>query len=559
MPRQLRTPCRFVTSAALLAATTLAAAPGRAFVSLDVKVVTRVQAPGAAPGMILTGIGGAVVNDAGEVAFQGWVEDPTLEIGGSGIFGPDASGAFVPVAFDFEPVPDLPPDTEFRFNQTYFPRLDDAGSVVFQAGLSGPDISHPANSSGIWRWRAESGLERLARAGDPVPAAGPGFALGQIQGGLTLPTNGAGGVHFAGTYADSVQQIGEMALFDIGASGIDPVVTTGMPVPGVPGAVITYLDTGVVSESGDWSFAAWFQGPGVVTDLNDSGSFHWSADSGLSLRIRAGDPAPATEPGVAFAGAGGAYPNAAGRFAYLSRIVGPGVDEASDSVLYGPGAAGSLVLLAREGRSAPGTEPGTVFDDLRSGGSCVVIDAQGRVAFVAALAGTAISEANDVGIWRWDPARSALELLVREGDPAPALPGDTVATLGCPVQNDRGDLAFDAVLAGSDVTSGTDGVVYAIDAAGSWQKVLREGDLVPFGPGDLRPLEAFGFHAGAVTDIPGAGALSNNGQLLLVGYSADGTNALVVATIPEPAFGSGLGAGVVLLAALARNGPGVRR
>jgi hypothetical protein len=87
----------------------------------------------------------------------------------------------------------------------------------------------------------------------------------------------------------------------------------------------------------------------VVAGVNDTGSFLWRPSSGLSLRMRAGDPAPATAEGVVLAGFGATYPNTAGQFAYLSRIAGPGVDEENDSILYGPSGSGALALLAREG------------------------------------------------------------------------------------------------------------------------------------------------------------------------------------------------------------------
>ena len=558
MARLLRVVCELLASPAVLAAAGLAptlAAPGAlASVTLEVKVISGGPAPGAAPGLILNGFGNPVVNENGEVAFLGFVSDPLLGVGGAGIFGPDAAGEPKAIAFDFEPVPDLPPDTEFRFLSTYYPRLNDAGEVAFQAGLSGPGILFPSNASGIWRWSAESGLERVARAGDPVPEAGPGIVLGPIAGGLASPALGAADVAFAGTLDDPVTSASELALFAVDPDGISTLVASaGMAVPGVPGAALTFLYPALANTLGEWSFAAYFDGPGVIAGENDSASFHWNREGGLAMRVRAGDPAPGTPPGVVFAWPGTAYPNDAGSFAYLTWLAGPGVGEDADSALYGPDASGALVLLVREGHPAPGTEPGTLFQELHLNPSGVVINAEGQVAVLAGLTGPAVTAANEYGIWLSDPTTGALTLRVRMGDPAPELPGLTLGGISLPILNDPGDLVFRATLEGPGATPDTDQAIFVIESGGVAQKVIREGDLVSFGPGDLRPLAGFSMLEGTLSDVPGVGQLSDSGHLGFAANAPDGTNAIVVATIPEPGVTTGLAAGLVLLAWLRRR------
>jgi hypothetical protein len=194
-----------------------------------------------------------------------------------------------------------------------------------------------------------------------------------------------------------------------------------------------------------------------------------------------------------------------------------------------------------------------VFDQLRSFSMCVVIGANGKVAFTLPLTGPSVTHANDVGIWRSDPATGGVARLARDGDPAPDLPGLSLEAVSCPIQNDRGDLVFASRLAGPGVELETDRALFAITADGTKKKVFREGDLVPFGPGDLRPLISFSLLDGVLSGVPGVGQLSDNGHLTFVGHTPDGTNAVVVATIPEPGFASGLAAGLVLLAGLARK------
>jgi hypothetical protein len=557
--RPLRTACAVpAASAAVAAGLALLAAPAQASVPLEARVISGAQAPGAPPGTILDGFGDAVVNDAGEVAFLGFVHDPLLAIGGAALFGPDAAGDLTVIATDSEQVPDLPPGTELRLSSsTYFPRLDDTGHVAFFAGLSGPEIDS-SNDAGVWRWQAETGLERLVREGDPVPEAGAGVTLGGLHGGLFTPAIGAASeVAVTGWLIDPSEIYLDTAYFAFDAAGDRTLVAReGMPVPGVPGAAVTYLDPPFLDDAGGWSFVALFEGPDVVEGLDDGAVFAWDSEAGLAMRLRDGDPAPGTPPGVVFASIGTPYPNDAGNFAYLTFLAGPGVDAGNNHALYGPDAAGALVLLAREGDPAPGTELGTVFKPGTVGG-VVVINASGRVAFWAELAGPAVTAETASAIWLWDPAAGAIDLVARAGDPAPELPGVVLAGVGAPILSDRGDLVFEAGLAGPDVTPYSERALFAIEAGGLARKVVRLGDLVAFGPCGLQPL-AWYSTSGIFPPQPGASQLSDNGHLVFNAAAQDGTQAIFVATLPEPGTGAGVVAGVLLLAWLRRRPRGLR-
>jgi hypothetical protein len=209
LSRILRVLCVSAAGCGVLAAT-LASAD----VSLEVKLATGGQAPGSAPGRILGYVDTPVTNDAGELAFVGHVYDPSLDSWGMEIFGPDAEGQPTSIASTFDPAPDLPPETEFNFDLTDHPRLDDAGTVLFDARLSGPGIDYPENAFGIWRWKTQIGLERLARAGDPVPQAGPDAVYGPMSGGHALGSGGV--VAFPAMVVDPSDPVGRFALFSLG-------------------------------------------------------------------------------------------------------------------------------------------------------------------------------------------------------------------------------------------------------------------------------------------------------------------------------------------------------
>jgi len=77
--------------------------------------------------------------------------------------------------------------------------------------------------------------------------------------------------------------------------------------------------------------------------------------------------------------------------------------------------------VALTGEPAPGTEDGVVFSSFTTGLNHSfmhpVIDDQGRVAFIALLAGDGVNESNQSGIW--SEGSGDLVLVVRTGMQAP--------------------------------------------------------------------------------------------------------------------------------------------
>ena len=289
---------------------------------------------------------------------------------------------------------------------------------------------------------------------------------------------------------------------------------------------------------GQWAFSAWLAGPGVVQYQNDFASFFWDPVAGLSMGLRRGDPAPQMPQGIVLSSVA-SYLGDAGRLAYVVSLAGLGVNDANDTALYATNASGAVVLLATEGGPAPGTEPGTVFSDFQVMSNSVVVNAFGQVGFAGGLVGTAITPANEYGIWVSDPATGALALRVRQGDPAPELPGLTLSELWAPILNNRGDLVFKSMLEGPGAASGTNMGIFALERGITPVKVVRAGDLVSFGPGDMRALRSFSMLDGRISDAPGIGQLTDNGQIVFIArtWTAD---AIVVATLPKPRLAQSL-------------------
>ena len=93
--------------------------------------------------------------------------------------------------------------------------------------------------------------------------------------------------------------------------------------------------------------------------------------------------------------------------------------------------------VVMKGERAPGTAADVVFDLLY----VPVIDAEGRIAFRARLAGPGISPrtAPD-GLWY--ESGGGVVLAVQEGEPAPGSGGTAIGDVGAPLLNPGGTLAF---------------------------------------------------------------------------------------------------------------------
>ncbi len=195
----------------------------------------------------------------------------------------------------------------------------------------------------------------------------------------------------------------------------------------------------------------------------------------------------------------------------------------------------SYRTIALSGQPAPGTDPGEVFDKF----GFPLIDAQGRIAIFASVAGDDVSGTNDFAIWSQTPG--ALTLVAREGSPAPGMGTGVVfenlAGSGSPVFSTSGHIAFQATLTGGDVTEDNDLSLWS-DRSGSLALIAHEGDVAP---GADATFSGFGFPlinaSGEVAFIAGLRGptvdsdtnsstwVESNGALRLVareGFQADG-------------------------------------
>ncbi|MCD4750855.1 MAG: hypothetical protein K8R59_15890 [Thermoanaerobaculales bacterium] len=210
-----------------------------------------------------------------------------------------------------------------------------------------------------------------------------------------------------------------------------------------------------------------------------------------TARVQLGDPVTGV-PGASwssltmqsFSDSGG------GDLFFCGFLSGTSPDEDLACAVHGSG-ANSLLVLQRGVTEAPGTPSGVFFTGASSGR----INTVGQVAFRGGLIGTGVDCTpsspgyNCEGIWAGDP--SALQLVVRVGDPAIGVPDATYYSFGNVGRNSlafnqHGQITFVAKIRGATVGSGNDTAIYR-GSPSSIVLVAREGQPAPGGGtyGDL--------------------------------------------------------------------------
>lgn len=253
-----------------------------------------------------------------------------------------------------------------------------------------------------------------------------------------------------------------------------------------------------------------------------------------TARVQLGDPV-AGVPGASwssltmnsFSDSGG------GHLFFCGFLSGTSPEEDHACTVHGSGAS-PLLVLQRGVTEAPGTPSGVFFTGASSGR----VNGAGEVAFRGGLIGTGVDCTpsspgyNCEGIWAGDP--SALQLVVRVGDPAIGVPDATYFSFGNVGRNplafnQNGQIAFVAKIRGASVGSGNDTVIYR-GAPSNIVLVAREGQAAPGGGiyGDL--------HEPSISETGNEVAFLAGGAI----YTHDRR----VAAVGDPAPGGGLFAGL---------------
>jgi len=373
--------------------------------SLGLVARTGDAAPGTGAGVVYGGLGGPLLDGAGQTAFGALLTGPGVVFANEFGFWSEGSGSLSLLARKGDAAPGTGPGVVFDTVERL--AFNASGQAAFWGILTGPGVG-PGNRTGMWSEGGGS-LGLLAREGDAAPGTAGVFGEFSTSSSTAISINGAGQTAFRGVIDSDFPGF---AIWTERGGSLGLVVRRGDPAPGTgPGVVFQSLLSPVAfNTAGQTAFAGNLDGPGV-DGTNQRG--YWSEGSGsLSLLARTGDPAPGTGPGVVYDLFSGSslMLNGAGQTAFRSLLTGTGVDDTNDSGIWSEG-GGSLALVARSGDAAPGTEPGVVYDVFGRNS----LNGAGQTAFRADLTGTGVDSTNDRGIWVTD-LDGVLTLIAREGD-----------------------------------------------------------------------------------------------------------------------------------------------
>jgi len=505
--------------------------------------VTGDPAPGSIPGITFANLSEQpAINNNGSVVFRNTVQLPSGNATRS--ITTDVAGALAAVMQGGQPAP---PPLGGIYNQITSGNISDNGVIGFCSTIDGDFQSFSLYSY-------ENGASSTtAYIGQAAPGVSPPSTFSQLctrsDGWVTPPSISPGGsmVAYASTTFASSSRIG---LWNFSSNGAQLIARASDPAPGA-GGTATFLQLGRPPSPTDGYVVGIYP---AINGKNQSALYGrlngtstltsrgiWQQVGGaLQLAVRSGTQAAGLGAGVAFADFGDPAFNNARHLAFRGVLTGTGVDASNNESVWS-NASGALSLVAREGDSAPDVPAGVLFGGFRGTNLYdAILRGNGDAAFVSELTGAGVTPQNDAALWA--QRNGVLGLVAREGDAAPGTPAGTLFSDGLagdflPYMNDMGLFAFKGSLTGPGVGTANDEGFWAMHSDGSMHLLFREGDVLEVRPGDFRTLAFTNYSPRAPTGGQDGRQriLNNNGELAFTANFTDGSQAVLVFTIPEPA------------------------
>jgi hypothetical protein len=417
------------------------------------------------------------------------------------------------------------------------PRFSANGTSFWGSSLTGTGVV-TTNDTALFGGLPGS-LALLAREGDLAPSGGSTFSTGLNnlgQQGTGVIDSGRFLFQTALVGGDVSGSTNNAAWISGTAGAYEWVQRKGDTVLG--GQVISAL--GFVSQMNpagqvlhDESLSLTLGNP-PATAANDKVLFVWTPGSGNAKVVREGDTAPGTSgatfnvPGDSwFVNVGPCSFNRNGQTLIQASLMGGDVAGTQNDTGYFIGDGNGLSLALREGSPAPGTDAN--FNSLHA--SLMFLNDNGRIAFESALIGGTSTTSNDSGIWAGAPG--ALQLVAREGDPAPGLPGEFLGNLmgQSMLFNEAGQVYFNTTPTGGSGLS----ALYGWTPGVGLTLIVHGGDMVEVQPTIFKAVSSFG---GIQFNNGDGGCLSfgANGRVALKVSFTDGTACVLTVQLPDAPY-----------------------
>jgi hypothetical protein len=359
---------------------------------------------------------------------------------------------------------------------------------AFIGVLKGPDVAD-TNSQGIWLASATQPPQVLMRSGVPTEGLEDGVMFppllliepytvisDDLSDGPRFRFNRAGQAAFLSSLVGpGVVDSSDQGIFVAAGSGLSIVARNGDAAPGyAPSVTFANFAHPSINDRGAVAFLGFVRGA-----PNGVGIWVGSGEHGLDAVVKFGDPVTSLGAGNWFSGLGTPRINNAGQVAFVGHL------NATPQSAVVAGSAGALKVIAKDGDQAPGAGPGVFFDQLGLIGFesyQPIINGSGMVAFASRLAGPAVHEDNDSGLFAQDN-QGILRLVAREGDDAPD--GGAFTDFGYKATvsmnfNASNQLAFRAVLERTEPGTWAVEGIWALDRSGSLQTIVRTDKLFEF-------------------------------------------------------------------------------
>lgn len=205
------------------------------------------------------------LDNQGSVAFSSWLltDDSVKDVG---VWTETPANGIRPILLEGDAAPGTAPGITFgnMDRQMPSPAYDHSGAVAIRASLVGPEVS-AEDDSGIWATH-ESNLRLVAREGDAAPGTGPGVVFSNLYSGASYQINRNGRVAFSafltGTGINSSNDSGIWAETPEGKLELiarEGDLTTGDFSPGVPPSGLL-PGTFYFGDGGHLAFRAGFRG-----------------------------------------------------------------------------------------------------------------------------------------------------------------------------------------------------------------------------------------------------------------------------------------------------------
>jgi hypothetical protein len=379
--------------------------------------------------------------------------------------------------------------------------------------------------------------------------ANPGVTEVRTNDYLNESSTWGDGAAFLGSFNTPVREaFDNTALFTGKMVGIPAVRDTGL-FASLPNVVLQEEDpapntadgvefgdltgTPTVNAANTMAFRATLRGEGV-TSKNDSALYtvvdYNAAPTALNYRLRLREGEEIAGPGnlplletATVSSVNEPRINGSGKIAVLANLsIGsgtPAVSKANDTVILSDLLTSdySFSIVAREGdtaRDENGAEiSGVKFVSFVS----PVLVTNNAVVFTAKISGSGVTKNNSTGIWLWDG--NSTYQIARTGAVAQGVipSGPVFKTLGAPLANSNGRVAFTASISGSGVTAANDTGLWTITEDGVVPFLrLREGDVYDFGVVELpirRTITSIALTPGSGGDDGFARGIDQNGAV----------------------------------------------